>query len=56
MKIKIELNLEEVEYLKKGLLAYIQNYKSSDSEWIQIFDLYTRLADKALELCQKENN
>lgn len=56
MKIKIELNLEEISYLKRGLLEYIKIYSIGSSEWRQIFNLYTRLADKELELCQKENN
>lgn len=56
MKINIELNLEEISYLKRGLLEYIKIYSSDNSEWIKIFDLYTRLTDKEIELRQKENN
>lgn len=54
MKINIELNLEEIEYLKKGLMKYIRYCEWNDSEWTNIYDLYMRLVDKGFELNKKE--
>lgn len=50
MKIKIELNLKEIEYLRKGLQKILKNYEVGCDEWKEITSLHIDLVNKQAKL------
>ncbi len=50
MKINIELNLKEIEYLRQGLRQLLKNYEVGCDEWKEITALHNNLLNKELKL------
>lgn len=50
MKINIELNLKEIEYLRQGLRQLLKNYEVGCDEWKEITALHIFLVNRQLKL------